>query len=949
MAGKREKPAAKAGTEKKQHSEKKQRAEKKTPKAAPEAVDFPRGGASGLTPLEFREVSRQAEQEVLFSDGVTDDRTDKKRRLPESGDAPKKHKKKSKKAAAVAGTKDTALQPDDERVSSVESLSLKKLTKGALVLGCVAAIEELALRVSLPNGLLGTVPITSISPELTALVEKAAEAADDSDDAMDVDGSDDNSDDDPLDLKTRFFVGQYVKCAISEIPTDQSAAAGKKKGKAASRLELTLLPEEINSRIDLDDLCEGMIVSASVKSVEDRGYVLNTGFSGGKIAAFLPTSEAQAWIDRWMPQAAELKPGQLVEAAVTSVSDDRRSLRMTIDPAVVSKASPKDTYKTMASVQPGQLVSATVMKAWDRGLSLRFMGFYDCCADLNGLGQIATRGKVDVEKKYPLGKVVPARVLYVSLTAAGKVITVSRMPHILAFKPRPALTGYELPPAVRLASDKTHTTPSADQSEDTKPDQLWPIPYGTILDDCSVLNVVGTIGLALQVPATKAVTAFVKVAQLVDEGKAVPKLSKHSGGFHVGTRHRARVIGYDAIDAVVRVSLRPSTVDEQFFTIDNVHPGAAVSGTVKSFRENGVEITISSTLHGFIHKQHLSDMALKHPELQFKAGKQIACRVLKVLHEQRSILLTTRKSLVQSKLPIVTGYTAAEGAVPGAITQAVVDRVVDSGVIVNFYQGVHGLIAGGSKRLEAGKTIKCRILTCDPERRRIRASDNVDADVTLEELLAKSAPAKRTEFSTDTTQVSVGQIVSGAVVRIRADSAMVTLDGSKLCGVLPTGHYSDHRGGMADKVAARVVVDTRFSELVVISINAERSRVTVSAKPALVKAAKAGRIAASAREVSVGMTLVGWVKKLTTFGAFISFPGSVSALAPLEMLSDRYVSAPEDLLQPDQTVVAYVSSAEESVDGNKIRVSLKRSAADVSATQCLDPSDFLLDYFGELE
>ncbi|KAJ2192967.1 rRNA biogenesis protein rrp5, partial [Coemansia sp. RSA 530] len=318
---------------------------------------------------------------------------------------------------------------------------------------------------------------------------------------MDVDGSDD----DPLDLKTRFFIGQYVKCAIADLPADQSSASGKKKkSKSAPRLELTLIPEEINGRIDPDDICEGVIVTASVKSVEDRGYVLTTGISGNKISAFLPTSEAQAWIDRWMPQVTELKPGQLVEAAVTSVSDDRRSLRMTIDPAVVSQATVKDTYKTMASVQPGQLVSATVMKAWDRGLSLRFMGFYDCSADLNGLGMPAARSKADVEKKYPLGKVVPVRVLYVSLTAAGKVIIVSRMPHVLAFKPRPALTGYELPAAAHLASDKAHSDISAAANEKGKIDKMWPIPYGTVLDDCIVLSVVGTIGLALQVPATKA-------------------------------------------------------------------------------------------------------------------------------------------------------------------------------------------------------------------------------------------------------------------------------------------------------------------------------------------------------------------------------------------------------------------------------------------------------------
>ncbi|KAJ2791066.1 rRNA biogenesis protein rrp5, partial [Coemansia helicoidea] len=229
MAGKREKPARAGAGAKQQAEPKAQKAPKdpkkpkglkepkepkepKAPKAPVATGDFPRGGATGLTPLEFREVARRAENEVLFSDGVTDGQAGKKRRPQDAEDGPKTRKKKTKAAKAGTAVEATASNndDDDERASPVESLSLKRLTEGALVLGCVAAIRDLELSVSLPNGLVGTVPITSISPELTALVEKAAEAAADSDDdddddgnAMDVDGGDK---DDPLDLHRRFFV-----------------------------------------------------------------------------------------------------------------------------------------------------------------------------------------------------------------------------------------------------------------------------------------------------------------------------------------------------------------------------------------------------------------------------------------------------------------------------------------------------------------------------------------------------------------------------------------------------------------------------------------------------------------------------------------------------------------------------------------------------------------------
>ncbi|KAJ1674425.1 hypothetical protein EV182_003302, partial [Spiromyces aspiralis] len=47
------------------------------------ATDFPRGGSTGLTPLEFRDISEQAKHEVLFKDGVIDsskEKVNKKRR-----------------------------------------------------------------------------------------------------------------------------------------------------------------------------------------------------------------------------------------------------------------------------------------------------------------------------------------------------------------------------------------------------------------------------------------------------------------------------------------------------------------------------------------------------------------------------------------------------------------------------------------------------------------------------------------------------------------------------------------------------------------------------------------------------------------------------------------------------------------------------------------------------
>ncbi|KAJ1799982.1 rRNA biogenesis protein rrp5, partial [Coemansia sp. RSA 2399] len=950
----------------------------KTSTAATTVTDFPRGGSNGLTPLEFREVTRQAEREAIFADGVTNEKTDRKKRMSGENADPTSQSKKKKKSKATnnSGVSDGVAHAgedaddddllDDARMAKVENLTSKKLTKGALILGCVSVIHELELRIALPNGLTGVVPITSISSEMTAFVEKAAgDAESESDDAnaMDVDS---DKEDDPLDLEARFYVGQFVKCVVVEVGSDSpvtAAGKSKKKNTNALRIELSLVPEEINSRIDPEDVCEGMVITASVKSVEDRGYVLNTGLPKKNVAAFLPSDSAQPWIERWMPDSEELKVGQLVEAAVTSVSADRRSMRFTIDPKIVAGCEVKDTYKTMASIQPGQLVPATIMRVWDNGLSLRFMGFYDCSANLRSIGMLGASGKDEIEKEYPFGDTINVRVLYVSLTAAAKIILVSANPHILQLRPRPAPTGYELPNAACLAAGRApvvgspaHEDPTAQNGGATAStssiadNQMWPIPYGTILDDCVVVNTVGSKGLALHVTGVDSVQAYTAASQVVDEGEEVPTLNRHVGHFCVGTHHRARVVGYDSIDATLLLSLRPSAVSNSLFSIGDVHPGMLVTATVRAYNDKGASVDISPQIRGFIFKEDLSDIPLKHPELLFKPGKEIPCRVLKALRDQNKIILTARKNLVKSKLPVVCGYTEEEGAVPGAIVQATVIRAVKHGFIASLYQGAVCLVPTETKVPATGHVIKCRILKTNPARRHILASLDVDPSTPLDELLRKASLNKdSSEYDKDVSQVSVGQLVSGVVVGVREKHINVCIDGSNLLAYLKIGQLSDHRGDVLEKIRSRTLVGDRFDELVVTSRNEKRGVVDVSTKRSLLKAAKAKCTPPSAEDLVVGSTCVGWIEAVVDYGAFIAFLGSYKALVPLENISDRYIHSTKDILDADQTVVVSITSIDQTEGEYRVRASMKESVVDISATGCLESNDFLEDYFDGLE
>ncbi|ORX72165.1 hypothetical protein DL89DRAFT_265795 [Linderina pennispora] len=878
-----------AGKGDKKHNSKK--GEKKaSKKIATEVEDFPRGGASGLTPLEYREVSRQAEREVLFSDGVlASDVADKKkqkkhkRRSSEDGGSVEKKKKKTKKSQPTEDVETETLDQIIDRAAPVESLSYKRLTKGALVLGC--------LTVDLPGAMTG---------HLTQMAEKMAQ------------GDDSDDEEDGLDLGSRFYVGQYVN------QTDAS-------GKAKTRVELSLMPGDVNERIDVDDICEGL-------SVEDRGYVLNTGLATSKMAAFLPTKEARKWLERWMPAQGELKVGQVIEACVAKITDGRRSLQMTLDPESVAEALPKDTFKTMASVQPGQLVSATVMKVWDRGLSLRFMGFYDCSADLVSIGLTGALDKKDIAQTYDLGKIVKARVMYVSLTTASKTILVSLLPHIVEMSPRPGITGYETPAAAQLVTGSA-TGAGTGKFSTMDVRSKWPIPYGTVLEEVAVVGVNPHIGLTLAVPGVETVRCLARKGDLVDNKDLVPALSRTAGVFQLGSVHRVRVLGYEAMSGLVHVSLKPSVVDEPLFRIEDVVPGAVITGTVRRLKDSRLVVALSGRLTGTVAGDQLSDTHLKHPELVFKADHPVACRVLSVHAKKNDIKLTCRKSLVQSKLPVVTGFSAERGAVPGVITHATVVHHTKAGVLVSFYQGAAGMIPMADisantkgagkipKQLEVGKVVKCRIVQVKPKQRRITASLNVDADTSIEDLQARPAKAATSAISKDLSQVSPGQMVSGSVVKVSSDHFTIRLDGSDLLATLHKGHLSDHTGSVLDRMAARIAVGVRFDDLVVVDLVKKHGTV------------KQQVLVTASEMLKVGKTVVGWVDGTAAFGVFVRFAGGVTGLAPISALGDRY------------TVVASVVSVED----NQTKLSLKGSVVDPLASGCIAPEDFVAEYFAQLE
>lgn len=133
------------------------------------------------------------------------------------------------------------------------------------IFGQIISILPLALIVSLPNQLFAHVPITNISSQFTEYLERA-----DAEESELEDEAEDDVEESPEkggmpDLSDIFNVGQYVRAVVSAVhaagATDNSGV-GKSRdeiSRASKRVELSLIPESVNSGVAKSDLKAGFV------------------------------------------------------------------------------------------------------------------------------------------------------------------------------------------------------------------------------------------------------------------------------------------------------------------------------------------------------------------------------------------------------------------------------------------------------------------------------------------------------------------------------------------------------------------------------------------------------------------------------------------------------------------------------------------------------------------
>ncbi|KAF8274016.1 nucleic acid-binding protein [Lactarius quietus] len=800
-------------------------------------------GGTSYTPQEVKAIRAEAIQEA--EEELFKVRELYRRSAQENAPKTKKARRKSD-----AKGKGKAVDDGEKKAHAIriEHLNYKRMVAGMKILAQIVSIEPLALVVSLPNQLYGHVPITQISYEFTSALE-SMDADDELPSDEEAEGVDAGTSRVP-DLFDFFRPGRYLRCVVVAAhaagATKNAAGTGRARDdveKASRRVELSLIPEHVNQGVVKTDLKSGFTMSASVKSIEDHGYILNLGVPD--VSGFLSFKDAS----KALGSSEKLSVGAIVDVSVLKMSSNGRTCNVTIAPSA-TRASYLTEVTDVKSILPGELVQCLITSVSTIGLNVQVLGYFEGTIDEYHLPP------GDPIDNFKAGKKVKARVLYEIPGTSPPRFSLSLASHIVGLEQKSVNAG-------------------DGDGDATSIDEAYPV--GTTLDSVKIVRVEPDRGLLVDVQ--EGIQGFVHISHTSDD--YVPSLSASSGAWKIGASHRARVTGYHPFDGVLQLSMRASVLEQQFLRVSDVQVGELLKGTVKKLTDGALFVSISGSVDGVIFPNHYADIMLKHPQKRFKEGANIKCRVLVVDPERKRVALTAKKTLVESDLPLISRFEDAE---VGIVTHAVIFKITEQRLLVEFFNNVKGSIplkeAGENlvgplpSNFKVGKPVKVRIISVTPEKGHITAS------------IRRAAPSFDINVA-DISAVEIGTNVEGVVTDIHKDNAILSLNPSDIRALLSLKNLANHRSLSVSQLQSSLKIGEVLDELVVVTRNTEKGFVIVASRPKN-KPTIEHKQALTMDTVEIGQVVGGRVLRHFHSGTVVKFSGKITGTLHPTDASDDY-------------------------------------------------------------
>jgi len=829
-------------------------------------------------------------EDEAFPRGAVESKTpsDKQDKRANSDGSAKKKKKKERDPDDLNDLFGKSEGIEGKFPKYVELLKHKTLSVGMKMWGAVLEVTAHDLVISLPHGLRGFVTPKESSDLVAELLEAAGDVSDSDSDSDNEDAKGKGKTQAKKGIRAKdlpaltdlFTIGQRVQCMISSVTgakkvkgKGEGKGEGKDEGTANKRIDLTLRLSKLHKSLDMTSLREGLNLPAYVRSVEDHGYIVSFGIPG--TTGFLSTADAAGALKI----AKKLQSGSTVDCTVSKVDKKKKVITVTTN----TKAVPaiESDGITLSNLTPGMLVSAKVRAVLPDGLLLTFLSYFTGTVDwFHLLEELPTR---EWSKAFSENQRLQARILYVD--AKLKRVGLTLKPQLVECKkPVPAA-----------------------------------FPMGQVVEETTVYRIDPGVGMLVQMTSTvgkKSISmpAYVHISDASDE--RIEKLEKT---FKPGQKVRARVSGFRMVDALGCASLKTSVLEQEIFTYDDAKPGRVVRGTVVGVQDFGLFIKLSETIKALCPLSHLTDVSRSKISTKFEVGSRIKVRILETVAARKRITVTHKKTLLTSKLPIVT---CAADATPGMKAHGYVSGIESYGVFVSFYNGMKGIARLADLGLAEDQTptdafelhqvVKAKIIGPDSAKSS-RLKLSLDA-----ESFTKTAgkDGDDGDVGGELEGVELGMVMPARMgntlptLGATLDVTVTTPEGKEIRALLDVNHLSDHP--VAAEVLRSALVPKADLGLVVVLEMRDNPSVPlrVSRKVSLVMAA--GATPKDLAGLKAGTTHAAHVASVSDAGCFVRFLGRLTGLAPVPQLADTFVTDPRQHFAVGQSVKAHVLDVDEA-------------------------------------
>lgn len=212
------------------------------------------------------------------------------------------------------------------------------------------------------------------------------------------------------------------------------------------------------------------------------------------------------------------------------------------------------------------------------------------------------------------------------------------------------------------------------------------------------------------------------------------ELLKH---FPMNSTLKARIYDFNLIEDIILLSVRNSVLNASCLAYDELKVGQVVKCTITSInsKNGGVAVKLSDFVRGFIPKIHTGDTPLSETLIgkKLKVGAEIKAKILSLNPNEKRCILTAKKTLVKSKLPLIDSFD--EKIEIGMETYGVVVSIQEYGLLVGFLNELKGLLprdqiskaaANKAQKLNelysVGQLLKCRVMEFNREKKLIKLS-----------------------------------------------------------------------------------------------------------------------------------------------------------------------------------------------------------------------------------